>query len=69
VNNLVAHFTTDWSRLTTNDWIGLSATVIIFMLMAIAYAYTFSGKNRETLESHRFIIMNEDSSYKEDKNG
>ncbi|MDH3974294.1 MAG: cbb3-type cytochrome c oxidase subunit 3 [Deltaproteobacteria bacterium] len=69
MNSLIGHFSTNWSRLTTNDWIGLSATVIIFMLMTIAYAYTFRSKNREKLEAHRFIIMNEDSSYKEDKNG
>lgn len=56
--------------MTLNDWIGTSVTVIIFLLMAVAYFYVFRGKNKETLESHRFIIMNEDSSKREDeKNG
>jgi len=55
--------------MTANDWIGLSITLTMFMLMSIAYVYTFRAKNRDKLESHRFIIMNEDSSYKEDKNG
>lgn len=52
--------------MTLNDWIGTSVTVIIFMLMAGAYLYTFKKGNRERLEAHRFIIMNEDSSAKED---
>lgn len=52
--------------MTLNDWIGMSATVIIFVLMAVAYLYVFRGKNRDRLEAHRFIIMNEGSSEKED---
>lgn len=69
MNSLAAHFSTNWSAMTANDWIGLSITLTMFMLMSIAYVYTFRAKNRDKLESHRFIIMNEDSSYKEDKNG
>jgi len=53
--------------MTLNDWIGTSVTVIIFILMAGAYLYVFKKGNREKLEAHRFIIMNEDSSEKEDK--
>jgi len=56
--------------MTLNDWIGTSATVIVFILMAVAYLYVFRSKNRDRLEAHRFIIMNEDSSEKEGvKNG
>ena len=59
-------FSTNWSAMTLNDWIGTSVTVIIFVLMAGAYLYTFKKGNRERLEAHRFIVMNEDSSEKED---
>ena len=59
-------FSTNWSEMTLNDWIGTSVTVIIFLLMVGAYLYTFKKGNRERLEAHRFIIMNEDSSEKED---
>ena len=52
--------------MTLNDWIGTSVTVIIFLLMTVAYFYVFRGKNRENLEAHRFIILNDDSSEKED---
>lgn len=61
-----SYFSTNWSQMTLNDWIGTSVTVIIFMLMAFAYLYTFKKGNREKLEAHRFIIMNEGSSEKED---
>lgn len=66
MNSLSNHFSTNWSQMTLNDWIGMSATVIIFVLMAVAYLYVFRGKNRDRLEAHRFIIMNEGSSEKED---
>ena len=70
MNSVIDHFSTNWSLMTLNDWIGTSATVIVFILMAVAYFYVFSSKNRERLESHRFIIMNDNSSEKEDrKNG
>ena len=61
-----SYFSTNWSQMTLNDWIGTSVTVIIFMLMVFAYFYVFKSGNREKLEAHRFIIMNEDSSEKED---
>ncbi len=70
MNSLIEHFSTNWSGMTLNDWIGTLATVIVFILMAVAYIYVFSSKNRDRLEAHRFIIMDEDSSEKEGvKNG
>lgn len=58
---------TNWEAMTTNDWIGLAATVIIFILMIVAYVYVFKPGNREKLESHRHIIMDDDTPHKEDK--
>ena len=56
--------------MTLNDWIGMTATVVVFLLMAVAYFYVFRSGNHDQMEAHRFIIMNEDSSEKEDiKNG
>ena len=56
--------------MTVNDWIGLTATVITFLLMAVLYRYVLKGENREKLEAHRFIIMDDDSSGREEvKNG
>lgn len=67
MNNTAEKMGTDWSALTTNDWIGLTVTVVIFIVMIVLYVYVLRPKNREKLESHRYMIMNEDSSDKEDK--
>ena len=62
MNKLVEHFSTDWSSLTTNDWVGLTMTVVTFIFMALAYFYVLKPGNKETLEAHRNIVLNEDSS-------
>ncbi len=69
MNRLKEYLRTDWSAMTVSDWIGLTVTVVITVLMAVLYVYVFRPGNREKLESHRNIIMNEDSSEKEDRNG
>jgi len=56
---------TNWEAMTTNDWIGLILTVVIFILMIIAYFYVFKPGNREKLEAHRYIVMDEESSEEE----
>ena len=55
--------------MTANDWIGLIATVIAFLLMAGVYFYALRPKNREKLEKNRFIPMDDDATDSGDKNG
>ncbi len=55
--------------MTTNDWIGLVATVIAFVLMVIVYFYALRPKNKEKLEKNRFIPMDDDATDSGDKNG
>lgn len=56
--------------MTTNDWIGLTMTVVAFILMVIVYFYALRPKNREKLEKNRFIPMDdEDATDSGDKNG
>jgi cbb3-type cytochrome oxidase subunit 3 len=43
--------------MTTNDWIGMTITVVIFLLMVGLYVYVLRPKNRDRLESHRHIPM------------
>lgn len=62
MNSLKEYFHTDWSAMTTNDWIGTILTVVIFVLMIVAYFQVFRPKNREKLEAKRFIPFEEDSS-------
>jgi cytochrome c oxidase cbb3-type subunit IV len=51
------YFSTNWSAMTTNDWIGLIITAVILLLMIIAYVKVFRPKNKDKLEKHKFIVM------------
>lgn len=68
MNSIVQYFHTDWESMTTNDWIGTILTVVIFLLMVGLYVYVLRPKNRDKLESHRFIPMDDDLD-SGDKNG
>ncbi len=63
------YFHTDWEAMTTNDWIGLILTVVVFLLMVGLYFYALRPKNREKLEKNKFIPMDEDRIDSGDKNG
>jgi cytochrome c oxidase cbb3-type subunit 4 len=66
---LKEYFHTDWEAMTTNDWIGLSMTVVAFVLMIIVYFYALRPKNRDKLEKNRFIPLDDDATDSGDKNG
>ena len=69
MSGLFEYFHTDWEAMTTNDWVGLIVTVVIFLLMVVLYFYALRPKNREKLEKNRFIPMDEDRIDSGDKNG
>ena len=69
MSSLAEYFHTDWEAMTTNDWIGLIVTVVVFLLMVGLYFYALRPKNREKLEKNKFIPMDEDSIDNGDKNG
>jgi cytochrome c oxidase cbb3-type subunit 4 len=69
VTSLGEYFHTDWAAMTTNDWIGTILTVVIFVAMVVAYFQVFRPKNKEKLESRRFILFEEDKKEIGDKNG
>jgi len=69
VSSLAEYFHTDWEAMTTNDWIGLILTVVVFFLMVGLYFYALRPKNREKLEKNKFIPMDEDRIDNGDKNG
>ena len=69
MSSLKEYFHTDWEAMTTNDWIGLSMTVVAFLLMVIVYFYALRPKNKEKLEKNRFIPMDDDVTDSGDKNG
>jgi len=67
VSKIGEYLGTDWSAMTVNDWIGLTVTVLVSILMVLLYIYVWRPKNRDRLEAHRYIVMNDDSSEKEDR--
>lgn len=69
MSSLAEHFRTDWGAMTTNDWIGLILTVVVFLLMIVAYFQVFRPKNRDRLESRKHIPFEEDNELNGDKDG
>ncbi len=69
MSSLGEYFTTDWASMTTNDWIGTILTVVIFLLMVVAYFQVFRPKNREKLESKKYIPFEEDNELNGEKDG
>lgn len=69
MNSLLEYFDTDWQAMTTNDWIGTILTVVIFLLMIVAYFQVFRPKNRERLEARKHIPFDEDDDRSGDSDG
>ncbi|NEX22065.1 cbb3-type cytochrome c oxidase subunit 3 [Thiorhodococcus mannitoliphagus] len=61
MNSLVEYFETDWQAMTINDWVGTILTIVIFLLMVVAYFQVFRPKNRERLEAKKHIPFDEDN--------
>lgn len=57
------YFHTDWAAMTLHDWIGMLVTVIVFILMIVAYVYVFKPSNREKFESQRHIPLDDDDRF------
>ncbi|MBT3347419.1 MAG: cbb3-type cytochrome c oxidase subunit 3 [Thiotrichales bacterium] len=52
----MSYFDTDWAALTVNDWVGMIVTVIVAVVLLVAYILVFHPKNRENLESQRYLV-------------
>lgn len=57
---MLDYFETDWAAMTPSDWVGTILTVVIFVLMVIAYFQVFRPKNRDSLEQRKHIPFDED---------
>jgi cytochrome c oxidase cbb3-type subunit 4 len=57
---MLDYFQTDWEAMTPTDWVGTILTVVIFILMVIAYFQVFRPKNRDELESRKHIPFEDD---------
>jgi cytochrome c oxidase cbb3-type subunit 4 len=57
---MLEYFQTDWEAMTPTDWVGTILTVVIFVLMVVAYFQVFRPKNRDELESRKHIPFEDD---------
>lgn len=67
MENSAGYFYTDWSAMTSHDWAGLIITVITFVLMVIAYFYVFRPKNKDKLEAHKYMLLDDEPTNTEKK--
>jgi len=59
VTKLQEYFHTDWSAMTGADWFGLLLTVVVFIIMVVVYVWVLNPKNKESIESHRTMLLDE----------
>ena len=67
MTSLNEYFHTDWAAMTSNDWVGLILTVVVFIGMIVIYVYALLPSNREKLEAQRFIPLDDDRLEMENK--
>ena len=60
MSSLAEYFETDWAAMTAADWVGTILTVVIFVLMVVAYFQVFRPKNRDQLEAKKHIPFEDD---------
>jgi len=65
VTKLQEYFHTDWSAMTGTDWFGLLLTVVVFLVMLVAYVWVLNPKNKEEIESHRTMLLDENDTKSE----
>ena len=61
MDSVKEYFQTDWAAMTLQDWIGLGITIVVFIVMIALYIYVFHPSNKEKLESHRHIPLDDDN--------
>lgn len=59
MTKLQEYFHTEWSAMTGTDWFGLVLTVVVFLVIFVAYVWVLNPKNKEEIESHRTMLLDE----------
>lgn len=67
MDSVKEYFHTDWAAMTLHDWLGLGITIVVFFVMIALYVYIFHPSNKERLEAHRNIPLDEDALTREDR--
>lgn len=69
MSKIQEYFHTDWESMTGTDWFGLLFTVVIFVLMVGMYFWVLNPKNKDKIESHRSMPLDDDEIKSEKKDG
>ncbi len=69
MDSIKEYFHTDWAAMTFHDWLGLGITIVVFFVMIALYIYIFHPSNKEKLEAHRNIPLDDEAftSYKSER--
>ena len=59
-SHLLDFFMMDIQHMTSVDWVGVIVTVITFIALTIVYVKVFNPKNKASLESHRYHLIDHD---------
>jgi len=51
--------------MTLHDWLGMGITIVVFFVMVGLYVYVLHPANKERLESHRYIPLDDDPEFHE----
>lgn len=57
---MLDYFHTDWSAMTTSDWVGLTITVVVFFGMLITFWRALRPSKRKELEKEKYKILDDD---------
>ena len=57
---MLDYFHTDWSAMTTSDWVGLTITVVVFFGMLITFWRALRPSKRKELEQEKYKILDDD---------
>mgnify|MGYP003137048563 CR=1 FL=1 len=57
---LLKYISMELQYMTPADWAGVLVTVVTFVAMSIAYFKVFHPKNKTSLESHRYHLIDYD---------
>lgn len=50
--------------MTGTDWFGLVLTVSVFIILVVIFYWTYNPKNKEKLESHRTMLLDDENDIK-----
>lgn len=61
MTKLMEYFQTDWSAMTSNDWLGVFFTVLAVIAMISVYVLVFNPKNKDAFNSQGDMALRDEA--------